>query len=155
MKCYERFGVVLERQSLRTLPAVRESCVSSEHFHTGLISLSREVSGKGMGSSFTIPDSKVHVANMGPTWVLSAPDGPHVGPMDLAIRDVMWDAVGIVLHMASYSSVFSIYGGWKYSFHVAWCVLKFMWRFHICDAERPYNFNIIYRGDPSMLVKHC
>ena len=24
---------------------------------------------------------------MGPTWVLSAPDGPHVGPMNLAIRD--------------------------------------------------------------------
>ena len=23
---------------------------------------------------------------MGPTWVLSAPDGPHVGPMNLAIR---------------------------------------------------------------------
>ena len=22
---------------------------------------------------------------MGPTWVLSAPDGPHVGPMNLAI----------------------------------------------------------------------
>ena len=32
------------------------------------------------------PDSKVHGANMGPTWVLSAPDGPHVGPMDLTIR---------------------------------------------------------------------
>ena len=32
------------------------------------------------------PDSKVHEANMGPTWVLSAPDGPHVGPMNLAIR---------------------------------------------------------------------
>ena len=31
------------------------------------------------------PDSKVHGANMGPTWVLSAPDGPYVGPMDLAI----------------------------------------------------------------------
>ena len=31
------------------------------------------------------PDSKVHGANMGPTWVLSAPDGPHVGPMNLAI----------------------------------------------------------------------
>ena len=25
-------------------------------------------------------------ANMGPTWVLSAPDGPHIGPMNLAIR---------------------------------------------------------------------
>ena len=24
---------------------------------------------------------------MGPTWVLSAPGGPHVGPMNLAIRD--------------------------------------------------------------------
>ena len=32
------------------------------------------------------PDSKVHGANMGPNWVLSAPDGPHVGPMNLAIR---------------------------------------------------------------------
>ena len=32
------------------------------------------------------PDSKVHGAYMGPTWVLSAPDGPHVGPMNLAIR---------------------------------------------------------------------
>ena len=32
------------------------------------------------------PDSKDHGANMGPTWVLSAPDGPHVGPMKLAIR---------------------------------------------------------------------
>ena len=32
------------------------------------------------------PDSKVHGANMGPTWVLSAPDGPHVGPINLTIR---------------------------------------------------------------------
>ena len=24
------------------------------------------------------PDNKVHGVNMGPTWVLSAPDGPHV-----------------------------------------------------------------------------
>ena len=31
------------------------------------------------------PDSKVHGANMGPTWVLLAPDGPHVGPMNLVI----------------------------------------------------------------------
>ena len=33
-------------------------------------------------------DSKVHVVNMGPTWVLSALDGPHVGPMNLAIREL-------------------------------------------------------------------
>ena len=33
------------------------------------------------------PNSKVHGANMGPTWVLSAPNGPHVGPMNLVIRE--------------------------------------------------------------------
>ena len=46
----------------------------------------------------TITDSKVHGANTGPTWVLSAPDGPHVGPMNLAIRDVhvSWDVLRIL-----------------------------------------------------------
>ena len=34
------------------------------------------------------PDNKVHGANMGPTWVLSAPDGPHAGPMNLAVREL-------------------------------------------------------------------
>ena len=37
----------------------------------------------------TIPDNKVHRANMGPIWVLSAPDGPHVGSTNLAITDVI------------------------------------------------------------------
>ena len=36
----------------------------------------------------TIPDSNFYGAHMGPTWVLSAPAGPHVDPMNLAIRDV-------------------------------------------------------------------
>ena len=30
------------------------------------------------------PHSKVHGANMGPTWVLSSPGGPHVATMNLA-----------------------------------------------------------------------
>ena len=38
-------------------------------------------------TSLNTPDSKVHGANMGPTWVLSTPDGPHVGPTNLTIRD--------------------------------------------------------------------
>ena len=38
-------------------------------------------------SQWSNPDSKVHGANMGPTWVLSALYGPHVGPMNLAIRE--------------------------------------------------------------------
>ena len=43
------------------------------------------------------PDSKVHGANMGPTWVLSAPDGPPVGPLSFAIRVVM---VGIMMTLS-------------------------------------------------------
>ena len=34
-----------------------------------------------------LPDSKVHGANMGPIWVLLAPGGPQVGPINLATRD--------------------------------------------------------------------
>ena len=35
------------------------------------------------------PDSKVRGANMGPTLVLSVPNGPHVGPMDLVISPMI------------------------------------------------------------------
>ena len=39
------------------------------------------------------PDNKIHGANMGLTWVLSAPYGPHVGPMNLAITGAIIDRV--------------------------------------------------------------
>ena len=38
-------------------------------------------------SSTGHPDSK---ANMGPSWGLQGPGGPHVGPMDFAIWAVMY-----------------------------------------------------------------
>ena len=41
-------------------------------------------------------DSEVHRAIMGPTWVLLAPDGPHVGPRNLAIR-VSFGPTGVEL----------------------------------------------------------
>ena len=42
------------------------------------------------------PDSEVHGAKMGPTWVLLAPDGPHIGPVNLAIWVVMpHDVAGV------------------------------------------------------------
>ena len=43
------------------------------------------------------PNSKVHGANMGPIWVLWAPDGPHVGPMNLAIWVLLWMVSLIIL----------------------------------------------------------
>ena len=42
------------------------------------------------------PDSKVHGANMGPTWVLSAPDGPHFGPRNVAIRGELYKSQGTI-----------------------------------------------------------
>ena len=44
------------------------------------------------------PDSKVHGANMGPTWVLSAPGGPHVGFMNLAIWEGLVYSPDIQMH---------------------------------------------------------
>ena len=36
------------------------------------------------------PHNKVHGANMGPTWVLSVPDGPHVGPLNFELSYQMY-----------------------------------------------------------------
>ena len=33
-------------------------------------------------TAYTIPDSKVHGANMGSIWGRQGPGGPHVGPMN-------------------------------------------------------------------------
>ena len=46
----------------------------------------RAPSTSGDWPNTDLADSKVHEANMGTTWVLLAPDGPHVGPTNLAIR---------------------------------------------------------------------
>ena len=58
----------------------------------------KSLAKSSLSSFCDFPDSKVHGANMGPTWVLPAPDGPHVGPMNLAIRvyicyDLVFDPV--------------------------------------------------------------
>ena len=38
----------------------------------------------------SIPENKVHGDNMGPTWVLLAPGGPHVGPINPAWLMSWW-----------------------------------------------------------------
>ena len=48
--------------------------------------------------SQNFPDSKVHGAHLGPTWVLSAPGGTHVGPIDLAFRvDIKF--IDVLVHL--------------------------------------------------------
>ena len=79
------------------------------------------------------PDSKVHEANMGPTWVLSAPDGPHVGPINLAI--------GVAsVHDGSYDVVVESTVNIQLSIQldICWCHVytemdNFMQRFRIYD----------------------
>ena len=44
------------------------------------------------------PDSKVHGVNMGPIWGRQDPGGPHVGPMNLAIRAGQLCAI-LMLHL--------------------------------------------------------
>ena len=64
-------------------------------FHSSDISSNPPFVPFARGSSYVVtltgsadwayPESKAYGANMGPTWVLSAPGGSHVGPMNLAI----------------------------------------------------------------------
>ena len=51
----------------------------------------KDVQVRNFGT-YTNPDSKVHGANMGPTWGRQDPGGPHVGRMNLAI----WERFSVV-----------------------------------------------------------
>ena len=76
------------------------------HIETGLrFSGLSEAIKSTQGHQHNDPDSKVHGANMGPTWVLSAPDGPHVGPMNLAIRGATETIVTALANGASRSQL--------------------------------------------------
>ena len=61
------------------------------------------------------PDSKVRGANTWSTWVLSAPDGPRVGPTNLAIRemsslvDVIPVNISIEMPQMNYSFIDKLY----------------------------------------------
>ena len=48
--------------------------------------VSKSYQHKRHHGTYPYPDSKVHGANMGPIWGRQDPGGPHVGPMNLAIR---------------------------------------------------------------------
>ena len=43
---------------------------------------------------FVIPDSKIHEANVGPTWGRQDQGGPNVGHMNITIWDVMTTTCG-------------------------------------------------------------
>ena len=63
------------------------TCTKQCQKHRMGVGLTRSISQ--LPVAVLIPDSNAYGANMGPTWVLSAPGGPHDGPINLAIRDVV------------------------------------------------------------------
>ena len=60
--------------------------LASWHIHIKQGPLLLQCPSSRARNPIVFPDSNVHGANKRPTWVLLAPDGPHVGPMNLAIR---------------------------------------------------------------------
>ena len=67
---------------------------------------------------------------MGPTWVLSAPDGSHVGPMNLAIRgDLFSLIIPCITRLTSVVLLYHVIERWSYTIvvfvtmymHVTWC----------------------------------
>ena len=53
------------------------------------------------------PDSKVHGANMGPIWGRQDPDGPHVGPMNFAIWELIEAEKMAAISKTTVSNAFS------------------------------------------------
>ena len=67
----------------------RETVIRDLYLPNSHLSISTDLVHGNCSSKYCYaPDSKVHGANIGPIWVLSAPDRPHVGPMNLTIRGV-------------------------------------------------------------------
>ena len=76
-----------------------------------------------------IPDSKVRVANMRPTWGLVARGGPHVGLKNIAIRDIMISYWFHVLYLP---------GAWITT--IGWClccppIRSQIWTFLLANAD--------------------
>ena len=76
------------------------------------------------------PDNKVHWAKMGPTWVLSAPDRPHVGPMNLAIRVLIMASSLLLLCRMQYhimELLFIMYTFISWNDYVLLCTFDLSW----------------------------
>ena len=76
---------------VRALQVLLWTSFSNSIYHSFLLTPTSvlSVSPSGFSKYTDIPDSKAHGTIMEPAWALSAPDGPHIGPMNLAIRDVV------------------------------------------------------------------
>ena len=77
--CWVHFVLDWELNELRRLEADNFTCFSDLHM---------------LDVGYAFPDSKVHGANMGPTWGRQDPGRPHVGPINLLSRFITYIAPG-------------------------------------------------------------
>ena len=87
--------------------------------------------GKGLSTIQTLihhqlPDSKVHVANMEPIWGRQDPDGPHVGPTNFAIWDIL--SSGKLIGRFCKCVILS-----SYSCQGSHCFVTFVHKIHLFD----------------------
>ena len=97
-------------------------------------------------------DNKVHVANMGPTWVLSAPGGPHVFPMNLAMRVCLLYMFEVSVWGWSNIRLIHISFDLLYFFLKNICVYIYTLIYHIKESSRKYSQGASLRRHHSDII---
>ena len=138
------------------------------YYHCQYISMGTVISS--MYANQWYPGNKVHGANMGPTWVLSAQDEPHIVPKNLAIRaplihiSIPWYishiSVWYVQHMIRYGAHFWVKSSFQfarvkfvlldlktYNGYLKQCI-RFAKREHYVHEFTKYKNNIRKHGTP-------
>ena len=82
------------------------------------------------------PDNKFHGANMGPTWGRQGPGGPHVGPMNYAIWEVLSD---IIMAGNVFFRLFYNIKSPESVFYFGWRMIPFTW---VRPQEKRYGVDI-------------
>ena len=116
--------------------------------------------GIAQGIHCAVPDSKVHAAYMGPTWVLSAPGGSHVGPVNLAIWGGTWQMLSSqeILHIktsADYNDE-AIWVSWHHDIsNHRYCLVKDLLRLIARETPRRHTNGPLWRNPrPTMDSPH-
>ena len=93
-------------------------CLTASSNTTGVRNLQIFLLYQGPMGTWTLPDNKVHGANMGPIWGRQDPVGPHVGPMNFAISAVFHGNV-------TQQTLFKVYLVSSIYFNMTKCKFKF------------------------------
>ena len=85
------------------------------------------------------------MANMGPTWVLSSPGGPHIGPMNLTIRVCIQHCITVARaeHQSEFKRHFIVTGE--------------LWGVYSEDFRNNWPFNngtVLYNTNHSISILH-